>query len=94
MVAVHPNDQANNMIGFTGCDKPQRCSVDIFGNAFCTHMDAMNAYNRLQRPDVIFGTDRTEKMAFAEPLREPDKEITTQVKSMYVDGIPTFWDED
>jgi hypothetical protein len=82
------------MIAFTGCDKPQRCSVDIFGNAFCTHMDAMNAYNRLQRPDVIFGTNRTEKMAFAEPLREPNKEITTQVKSMYVDGIPTFWDED
>ena len=57
-------------------------------------MDAMNAYNRLQRPDVIFGTDRTEKMAFAKPLREPDKEITTQVKLMSVDGIPTFWDGD
>lgn len=62
--------------------------------AFSTHMDAMNAYKRLQRPDVIFGADRTAKVAFAEPLREPDEEIMAQVKSVFVDGIPPFWDED
>jgi len=62
--------------------------------AFSTHMDAMNAYKRLQRPDVIFGADRTAKVAFAEPLREPDEEIMAQVKSVFVDGIPPYWDED
>lgn len=62
--------------------------------AFSTHMDAMNAYKRLQRPDVILGADRTAKVAFAEPLREPDEEIMAQVKSVFVDGIPPYWDED
>lgn len=62
--------------------------------AFSTHMDAMNAYKCLQRPDVIFGADRTAKVAFAEPLREPDEEIMAQVKSVFVDGIPPYWDED
>ncbi|XP_057858065.1 uncharacterized protein LOC131067145 isoform X1 [Cryptomeria japonica] len=61
---------------------------------FGTHMDAMNAYKRLQKPDVIFGGDRTAKVAFAEPLREPDAEVMAQVKSVFVDGLPQFWDED
>ncbi|KAH9315677.1 hypothetical protein KI387_024304, partial [Taxus chinensis] len=45
---------------------------------FGTHMDAMNAYKRLQNPNVIFGGDRTAKFAFAEPLREPNAEVMAQ----------------
>ncbi|XP_011622064.1 heterogeneous nuclear ribonucleoprotein Q [Amborella trichopoda] len=62
---------------------------------FSCHMDAMNAYKRLQQPDVIFGhPERTAKVAFAEPLREPDQEVMAQVKSVFVDGLPPHWDED
>nr|XP_029123034.1 heterogeneous nuclear ribonucleoprotein Q [Elaeis guineensis] len=62
---------------------------------FSCHADAMLAYKRLQKPDVIFGhPDRTAKVAFAEPLREPDPEVMAQVKSVFVDGLPPYWDED
>ncbi|KAJ6839908.1 heterogeneous nuclear ribonucleoprotein Q-like [Iris pallida] len=62
---------------------------------FPCHADAMLAYQRLQKPDAIFGhPDRTAKVAFAEPLREPDPEVMAQVKSVFVDGMPPYWDED
>ncbi|ONK72154.1 uncharacterized protein A4U43_C04F16350 [Asparagus officinalis] len=62
---------------------------------FPCHADATVAFKRLQKPDVIFGhPDRTAKVAFAEPLREPDPEVMAQVKSVFVDGLPQYWDED
>lgn len=62
---------------------------------FSCHGDAMLAYKRLQKPDVIFGhLERTAKVAFAEPLREPDPEVMVHVKSVFVDGLPPQWNED
>ncbi|KAM1426061.1 hypothetical protein TB2_017967 [Malus domestica] len=62
---------------------------------FSCRGDAMLAYKRLQQPDAIFGhSERTAKVAFAEPIREPDPEIMSQVKSVFVDGLPPHWDED
>ncbi|MQL98163.1 hypothetical protein Taro_030862 [Colocasia esculenta] len=62
---------------------------------FSCHEYAMNAYKRLQRPDVVFGhAEWSAKVAFAEPLREPDAEVMAQVKSVFVDGMPPYWDED
>ncbi|KAG6702919.1 hypothetical protein I3842_07G059600 [Carya illinoinensis] len=62
---------------------------------FSCHVDAMLAYKRLQKPDVIFGhPERTAKVAFADPLREPDPVIMAQVKSVFLDGLPPYWDED
>ncbi|CAL5369107.1 unnamed protein product [Camellia sinensis] len=62
---------------------------------FSCHADAMLAYKRLQKPDAVFGhSERTAKVAFAEPLREPDPEVMAQVKSVFVDGLPPQWDED
>ncbi|KAL5713543.1 hypothetical protein ACHQM5_015607 [Ranunculus cassubicifolius] len=62
---------------------------------FSSHAEAMLAYKRLQKRDVIFGhAERTVKVGFAEPLREPDPEIMAQVKSVYVDGLPPHWDEE
>ncbi|XP_060195827.1 uncharacterized protein LOC132625068 isoform X2 [Lycium barbarum] len=62
---------------------------------FSCHNDAMTAYKRLQRPDVVFGhSERTAKIAFAEPLRDPDPEVMAQVKSVFIDGLPPYWDED
>ncbi|XP_021604910.1 nucleolin isoform X2 [Manihot esculenta] len=62
---------------------------------FSCHADAMHAYKRLQKPDVIFGhPERTAKVAFAEPIREPDPEIMAHVKTVFLDGLPFYWDED
>lgn len=62
---------------------------------FSSHNEAMLAYKRLQKPDVVFGhSERTAKVAFSEPLREPDPEVMAQVKSVFIDGLPPNWDED
>ncbi|KAK1273590.1 Polyadenylate-binding protein RBP47B [Acorus gramineus] len=62
---------------------------------FSCHAEAMLAYKRLQKPDAVFGhPQRTVKVAFAEPLREPDAEVMSQVKSVFIDGLPPYWDED
>ncbi|KAL5719145.1 hypothetical protein ACHQM5_011966 [Ranunculus cassubicifolius] len=62
---------------------------------FSSHAEAMLAYKRLQKRDVIFGhAERTVKVGFAEPLREPDPEIMAQVKLVYVNGLPPHWDEE
>uniref|UniRef100_A0A2P2KBN8 RRM domain-containing protein n=1 Tax=Rhizophora mucronata TaxID=61149 RepID=A0A2P2KBN8_RHIMU len=55
----------------------------------------MHAYKTLQRPDVVFGhSERTAKVAFAEPVRDPDPEIMAHVKTVFLDGLPPHWDED
>ncbi|KAJ8764532.1 hypothetical protein K2173_006272 [Erythroxylum novogranatense] len=62
---------------------------------FSCHAEAMTAYKRLQKPDVVFGhSERTAKVAFAEPIREPDPEVMAQVKTVFLDGLPPHWDED
>ncbi|XP_061373720.1 uncharacterized protein LOC133316040 [Gastrolobium bilobum] len=62
---------------------------------FSCHADAMLAYKRLQKPDVVFGhAERTAKVAFAEPIHEPDPEIMAQVKSVFINGLPPHWEED
>ncbi|KAK8951747.1 Polyadenylate-binding protein RBP47B [Platanthera zijinensis] len=61
---------------------------------FASRADAMDAYRRLQKRDVVFGTERSAKVAFAESFIEPDDEIMSQVKTVFLDGIPPAWDEE
>ncbi|XP_058087103.1 uncharacterized protein LOC131234323 [Magnolia sinica] len=61
---------------------------------FSSRSDALDACKRLQRRDVVFGTDRSAKVAFADTFIEPDDEIMAQVKTVFVDGLPASWDED
>ncbi|PIA31041.1 hypothetical protein AQUCO_05300104v1 [Aquilegia coerulea] len=61
---------------------------------FSSRSDAMDAYKRLQKRDVVFGVDRNAKVAFADSFIEPDDEIMAQVKTVFVDGLPASWDED
>lgn len=46
---------------------------------FPTRADALEACRRLQKRDVIFGTDRTARVAFADTFIEPDDEVMAQV---------------
>ncbi|KAK9289813.1 hypothetical protein L1049_007973 [Liquidambar formosana] len=57
-----------------------------------TNRDAQNAYKKLQKKDV-FGKHHNIKVAWAEPLNEPDEEEMLKVKSVYAEFIPSSWDE-
>ncbi|XP_059633818.1 uncharacterized protein LOC132276422 [Cornus florida] len=61
---------------------------------FYSHSDAMDAFKRLQKRDVVFGVDRTAKVSFADSFVDPGDEIMAQVKTVFVDGLPASWDED
>ncbi|KAJ6811309.1 heterogeneous nuclear ribonucleoprotein Q-like [Iris pallida] len=57
-----------------------------------SNKDAQIAYKKLQKKDT-FGKGRNIKVAWAEPLVVPDEEELKKVKSVYVEGIPS-WDEE
>ncbi|KAF6158877.1 hypothetical protein GIB67_012294 [Kingdonia uniflora] len=61
---------------------------------FSSRSDAMDAFKRLQKRDVVFGLDRNAKVAFADSFNEPDDAVMAQVKVVFVDGLPPSWDED
>ncbi|XP_034680983.1 nucleolin-like [Vitis riparia] len=61
---------------------------------FSSRADALEACKRLQKRDVVFGTDRTARVAFADTFIEPDDEIMSQVRTIFLDGLPATWDED
>ena len=42
---------------------------------FTSHQCAMTAYKRLQKRDVVFGYERTAKVAFIESSSQVDEEI-------------------
>jgi len=60
---------------------------------FPTHLEATNALVRLQKPHIFFGTEFCAKVAFAKSAIEPDEEVMAQIKSIFVDGLPSSWDE-
>jgi len=50
---------------------------------FGTHKDALEAFRKLQQPDAIFGTDRSAKVRWAQPLYEPDEDTMSQVSILH-----------
>ncbi|GJP39662.1 hypothetical protein CLOM_g24010 [Closterium sp. NIES-68] len=60
---------------------------------FASHRQAAAATMRLQQPGVSLGVDRPPRVAWADPLNEPDQHVMAQVKSIFVDGMPPSWDE-
>ncbi|KAJ4847633.1 hypothetical protein Tsubulata_002743 [Turnera subulata] len=61
---------------------------------FSSRSDAMDAFKRLQKRDVLFGVDRPAKVSFADSFIDPGDEIMSQVKTVFIDGLPASWDED
>ncbi|XP_074559454.1 uncharacterized protein LOC141815403 isoform X2 [Curcuma longa] len=57
-----------------------------------TNKDAHIAYKKLQKKD-IFGKGWNISVSWAEPLNDPDDEKLQKVKSVYVEGIPSSWNE-
>lgn len=48
---------------------------------FSSRSDAMDAFKRLQKRDVVFGVDRPAKVSFADSFIDPGDEIMAQVYS-------------
>jgi hypothetical protein len=48
---------------------------------FSTRPEAMDAFRRLQKRDVVFGVDRSAKVSFADSYPQVDDEIMAQVSS-------------
>ncbi|XP_012083728.1 nucleolin isoform X2 [Jatropha curcas] len=61
---------------------------------FSSRSDAMDAFKRLQKRDVLFGVDRPAKVSFADSFIDPGDEIMVQVKTIFIDGLSASWDED
>ncbi|XP_022770149.1 nucleolin-like [Durio zibethinus] len=61
---------------------------------FASRSDAMDAFKRLQRRDVLFGVDRPAKVSFADSFIDPGDEIMAQVRTIFIDCLPPSWDED
>ncbi|KAK9002047.1 hypothetical protein V6N11_024736 [Hibiscus sabdariffa] len=61
---------------------------------FASRAEAMDAFKRLQRTDVLFGVDRPAKVSFADSFVDPGDEIMAQVKTIFIDCLPPSWDED
>ncbi|XP_055961544.1 nucleolin 2-like isoform X1 [Mercurialis annua] len=59
---------------------------------FETYKDAQNAYKKLQKKDL--GKLQNIKVAWAEPISEPDEEELLKVKSVYAEYLPPSWDEE
>ncbi|KAK1404605.1 Heterogeneous nuclear ribonucleoprotein like [Heracleum sosnowskyi] len=57
-----------------------------------SNKDAQNAYKKLQK-NGVFGKHLHIKVAWAEPLIEPDESELHKVKSVYAEYLPTSWDE-
>ncbi|KAK9114944.1 hypothetical protein Syun_021741 [Stephania yunnanensis] len=53
----------------------------------------MSAFQRLKQPDALFGRDRSAKVAFSQSIH-PSEEALLQVKTVYLEGLAEFWEED
>ncbi|KAK9742730.1 hypothetical protein RND81_03G194000 [Saponaria officinalis] len=61
---------------------------------FPSRSEAMDAFKRLQKRDVLLGVERPAKVSFADSFIDPGDEIMAQVKTVFIDGLPASWDED
>ncbi|GAV64851.1 RRM_1 domain-containing protein, partial [Cephalotus follicularis] len=60
--------------------------------AFGNHSDAIAAFQRLSKPDAVFGGDGSVKVAFAQSQMHPTAEVLSQVKTVYIEGLTKSWD--
>ncbi|CAA6653727.1 unnamed protein product [Spirodela intermedia] len=72
--------------------KDPNCNRGFAFLDFETNKDAQIAFKKLQKKDA-FGKGRIVKVAWAEPINDPDEEEMQKVKSVFAEGIPLSWDE-
>ena len=85
-----------NIIDVTVIEEPNNLGINC-GFAFLeleTYKDAQVAFRTLVQKRNAFGEDRTIKVAWAQPLNEPDEDVMAQVKSVFVAGLQPTWNEE
>lgn len=61
---------------------------------FTTHSNAVAAFQRLQKPDAVFGRDISAKVSFArQPTRSSDEDLS-QANKVHVEGLTKDWNEE
>ncbi|KAI7751576.1 hypothetical protein M8C21_004142 [Ambrosia artemisiifolia] len=60
---------------------------------FHTHADAVAAFKRLKKPDVVFGRDISAKVAFSETPKPSDEDLS-QVNEVHLEGVTKDWTEE
>ncbi|KAL6867475.1 hypothetical protein ACP4OV_015499 [Aristida adscensionis] len=61
---------------------------------FESHSDAIEAFQRLRKPDAIFGMNRSAKVSFAQTPLQPCEDLLMKVKTIYLEHVPLSWDEE
>ncbi|KAK7256315.1 hypothetical protein RIF29_29756 [Crotalaria pallida] len=61
---------------------------------FSCRSDALVAFKRLQKRDVMFGVDKCANVSFADSFIEPGHAIVKEAKTVFIDPLPPSWDED
>ncbi|XP_076889540.1 uncharacterized protein LOC143540330 [Bidens hawaiensis] len=61
---------------------------------FSTHSDAVEAFKRLKKPDVVFGRDISAKVEFAETPKPSMAEDLLQVNVVHLEGLTEDWTEE
>ncbi|XP_076942730.1 uncharacterized protein LOC143612694 [Bidens hawaiensis] len=61
---------------------------------FSTHSDAVEAFKRLKKPDVVFGRDISAKVEFAETPKPSAAEDLLQVNVVHLEGLTEDWTEE
>ncbi|KAL8217973.1 hypothetical protein R6Q57_021346 [Mikania cordata] len=61
---------------------------------FSSHADAVTAFQRLKKPDVVFGRDVSAKVAFAQSTMHSTDEDLSQVNEVHLEGLTKDWNEE
>lgn len=85
-----------NIIDVTVIEDPQNTGNNR-GFAFVkleSYKDAQIAFKTALQKRNAFGTERPIKVAWAQPLNDPDEDVMAQVKSVFVEGLLPRWNEE
>ncbi|CAN6288461.1 unnamed protein product [Urochloa humidicola] len=77
-------------IKFPTCKRGNRGFVFL---KFISHYYARAAFQRLMKPDAIFGTDKSAKVSFYQTPIKPSENLV-EAKKVYLEHVPLSWDED
>ncbi|PWA91052.1 Nucleotide-binding, alpha-beta plait [Artemisia annua] len=61
---------------------------------FSTHSEAAAAFQRLKKPDVVFGRDVSAKVSFEQSVKPSTDEDVHQVNRVHVAGLAKDWNEE
>ncbi|KAI3517594.1 hypothetical protein L1887_16809 [Cichorium endivia] len=78
---------------------PENPKIDVENKGFAflvfnTHSDAVAAFQRLKKPDAVFGCDISAKVAFAQTAMNQNDEDLPQEKRVYLEGLTKDWNEE